>query len=72
MTPIYLDFDYAEDSEGLGTLEAMVSTWPEQVPAVLAEIARVLFVSRSSMSSCCAAAGWKAESTREEARSVRQ
>lgn len=42
MTPIYLDFDYAEDSEGLGTLEAMASTWPEQVPAVQAEIARVL------------------------------
>ena len=42
MTLIYLDFDYAEDSEGIGTLEAMASTWPDQVPAVRAEIARVL------------------------------
>lgn len=42
MTLNYLYFDYGEDTEGVGTLEAMASTWPEQVPAVQAEIARVL------------------------------
>ncbi|MFZ2389265.1 MAG: hypothetical protein WAW69_15820 [Polaromonas sp.] len=38
----YLHFDYGEDTEGVGALEAMASTWPEQVPAVQAEMARVL------------------------------
>lgn len=38
----YLHFDYAEGSEGAGTWEAMASTWPEQVPAVHAEVVRVL------------------------------
>jgi len=38
----YLVFDYSEDTEGVGTLEAAASTWPEQVPAVQAELARVL------------------------------
>lgn len=38
----YLNFDYAEDTEGVGTLEAMASTWSHQVLAVQAEIARVL------------------------------
>ena len=38
----YLDFDYSEDEYGLGTFEAVASTWPEQVAAVHAEIARVL------------------------------
>jgi hypothetical protein len=38
----YLHFDYAEGSDGTATLEAMASTWPEQVPAVHAEVARVL------------------------------
>ncbi|MGH8832286.1 MAG: hypothetical protein ACREXV_14520 [Polaromonas sp.] len=38
----YLDFDYSEDTDGIGTFEAMVSTGPEQVPAVQDEIARVL------------------------------
>lgn len=38
----YLDFDYGEDSEGVGTFDAMASTWPEQVAAVHAEIAQVL------------------------------
>lgn len=37
-----LDFDYSEDDDGLGTFEAVASTWPEQVAAVQAEIARVL------------------------------
>ncbi|MDO8718402.1 MAG: hypothetical protein Q7K20_05385 [Polaromonas sp.] len=38
----YLVFDYSEDTEGMGTLEAAASIWPEQVPAVQAELARVL------------------------------
>ena len=42
MTLSYLDFDYSEDAEGIGTLEAVASTWPEQVPAVQAEMAQVL------------------------------
>ena len=42
MTLNYLHFDYGEDTEGVGTLEAMASTWPEQVAAVQAEVAYVL------------------------------
>ena len=42
MTLHYLDFDFGEDSQGVGTLEAMASTWPEQVAAVHAEIAQLL------------------------------
>lgn len=38
----YLDFEYAEDAEGIGTFEAMASTWPEQVAAVQREIGEVL------------------------------
>ena len=38
----YLHFDYAEGSDGTGTLEAVASTWPELVPAVHAEVVRVL------------------------------
>jgi hypothetical protein len=42
MTLHYLDFDFGEDSAGVGTLEAMASTWPEQVAAVHAEVLQVL------------------------------
>ena len=42
MSVDYLHFDYAEGDDGAGTLEAMASTWPEQVPAVHAEVVRVL------------------------------
>lgn len=42
MTLNYLHFDCGEDTDGVGTLEAMASTWPEQVKAVQAEVARVL------------------------------
>ena len=38
----YLSFDYSEDTDGTGTFEAMASVWPEQVPAMHAEIVRVL------------------------------
>lgn len=42
MTLNYLDFDYSEDVQGIGTFDAMASTWPQQVTAVRAEIALVL------------------------------
>lgn len=38
----YLSFDYTEDSDGAGTFEAMASTWPEQAPAVHADVVQVL------------------------------
>ena len=38
----YLDFDYSETGEDIGTFEAVASVWPEQVAAVQAEIAQVL------------------------------
>jgi hypothetical protein len=38
----YLNFDHTGDSDGVGTLEAMASVWPEQVPAVHAEVVQVL------------------------------
>ena len=42
MTLDYLDFDYSEDTEGVGVFDAMASTGPQQVAAVHAEIVRVL------------------------------
>jgi hypothetical protein len=38
----YLDFDYSEDADGVGSFEAVASVWPEQVSAVQREIASVL------------------------------
>jgi hypothetical protein len=38
----YLDFDYSEDAEGVGTFEAVASVWPEQVSSVQREIALAL------------------------------
>ncbi|MEO8389448.1 MAG: hypothetical protein ABI893_02900 [Polaromonas sp.] len=38
----YLHFDHVEDGDGAGTLEAVASTWPEQVLAVHAEVVQVL------------------------------
>lgn len=38
----YLDFDYSEDTEGVGTYEAMASVSANQVSAVQAEVAQVL------------------------------
>jgi hypothetical protein len=38
----YLSFDYAEDTDGIGSLEAAASTWPERAQAVHAEIVQVL------------------------------
>jgi hypothetical protein len=38
----YLDFDFSEDEHGLGSFDAMASVLPAQLPALQAEIARVL------------------------------
>ncbi|MGJ7509212.1 hypothetical protein [Variovorax sp. GT1P44] len=42
MTLDYLDFDYSEDTEGVGVFDAMATTSPQQVAAVHAEIVQVL------------------------------
>lgn len=42
MTLDYLDFDYSEDTEGIGVFDAMASTGAPQVAAVQAEIVQVL------------------------------
>lgn len=42
MTLSYLDFDYSEDTEGIGVFDAMAATAPEQMALVDAEIALVL------------------------------
>jgi hypothetical protein len=38
----YLDFDYSEDDEGVGTWDAMASVTPQHLPALLAELEQVL------------------------------
>jgi hypothetical protein len=38
----FLDFDFSEDTEGVGTFEAMASVGPQQVAALHAEVAHVL------------------------------
>ena len=42
MTLEYLVFDFTEDTEGIGTFEAMASTAPADAAQVEAEIAQVL------------------------------
>jgi hypothetical protein len=42
MTLNYLDFDYSEDTEGIGVFDAMATVRPEQLAAVQAEVAQVL------------------------------
>lgn len=42
MTLNYLEFEYAEDSEGVGSFEAVASVRKEQLPAVEHEMAQVL------------------------------
>ncbi len=42
MTLDYLDFDYSEDTEGVGVFDAMASTGAQQAAAVQAEIVQVL------------------------------
>ncbi|AMM26098.1 hypothetical protein [Variovorax sp. PAMC 28711] len=38
----YLDFDYSEDTEGIGTFDAMASTAPDRIAEVQAEIDAVI------------------------------
>ena len=38
----YLDFEYSEDEHGQGTFDAMASVLPAHVPALHAELTRVL------------------------------
>lgn len=38
----YLDFDYSEDADGHGSFDAMAAADPQHLPALLAEVARVL------------------------------
>jgi hypothetical protein len=38
----FLDFDFSEDADGTGTFDAMATVTPQQLPALLAEVARVL------------------------------
>lgn len=42
MTLQYLDFDYSEDANGLGTFDAMAHVGPSQVAALYAEVTQVL------------------------------
>lgn len=42
MTLDWLDFDYSEDEHGHGSFDAMASAAPAQLPALQAEIERVL------------------------------
>jgi len=38
----YLDFDYSEDADGVGTFDALAATTPAQHATVLTEVAAVL------------------------------
>jgi hypothetical protein len=38
----YLEFDYSEDAQGHGSFDAMASAVPAQLPALQAEVLRVL------------------------------
>lgn len=42
MTLNYLDFDFSEDAQGQGSFDAMASATPAQLPALQAEVLRVL------------------------------
>ncbi|RZL62616.1 MAG: hypothetical protein EOP81_15785 [Variovorax sp.] len=42
MTLRWLDFDFSEDTEGIGTFDAMASTAPGRMSEVEAEIAEVI------------------------------
>lgn len=42
MTLDYLDFDYSEDTEGIGVFDAMATVRPQQLAAVRAEVEQVL------------------------------
>ncbi len=42
MSLSYLEFDFSEDTEGVGTFDAMASVGPPQLGAVQGEVAQVL------------------------------
>ncbi|MBB3180285.1 hypothetical protein [Variovorax sp. Sphag1AA] len=42
MTLDYLDFDYSEDTEGIGVFDAMATIRPQHLAAVRAEVEQVL------------------------------
>lgn len=50
----YLDFDYSEDADGNGTLDAMASVLPAQLPALQNEIAAVLAWAHAHWPGACA------------------
>ena len=50
----YLDFDYSEDADGNGTLDAMASVLPAQLPALQGEIAAVLAWAHAHWPGACA------------------
>ena len=50
----YLDFEYSEDADGNGTLDAMASVLPAQLPALQSEIAAVLAWAHAHWPGACA------------------
>lgn len=50
----YLDFDYSEDADGIGTLDAMASALPAQLPALQAEVVQVLAWAHQHWPEACA------------------
>lgn len=53
MTLNYLDFDYSEDAHGNGTFDAMASVLPIQLPALHAELVRVLAWAHAQFPDSC-------------------
>lgn len=49
----YLDFDLSEDTEGVGTFDAMASAGPQEVARVHAEIAEVLAWAHANFPGVC-------------------
>ena len=50
----YLDFDYSEDADGVGTFDAMASVAPTQIAALHAEISAVLTWAHQHWPDACA------------------
>ncbi len=50
----YLDFEYSEDADGNGTLDAMASALPPQLPALQGEITGVLAWAHAHWPGTCA------------------
>jgi len=51
----YLDFDYSEDADGVGTFDAMASVSPAQIPALHAEIGALLAWAHQHWPDACGA-----------------